>query len=106
MIIRTKKENGGFTQVDNRYVRDKNLSLSAKGLLTYMLSQINDWNFTAQNLQKETNSTRTTIENALNELEERGYLKREKKRESGKFVGIKFIVYEESIVDRPRLVFE
>lgn len=106
MIIRTKKENGGFTQVDNRYVRDKNLSLSAKGLLTYMLSQTDDWYFSAQRLEKETNTKRSKLETILNELEEKGYLKRERLRDKGKLGKMKFVVYEESIVDRPRIILE
>ena len=106
MIIRTNKENGGFTQVDNRYVRDKKLSLSAKGLLTYMLSQPNDWYFSAQKLEEETNTKRARLETILNELEEKGYLTRERTRENGRLGKMKFIVYEESIVDSPRIVFE
>ena len=106
MIIRTDKQNGGFTQVDNRYVRDKNLSLSAKGLLTYMLSQPNDWYFSAQKLEEETNTKRARLETILNELEEKGYLKRERTREKGRLGKMKFIIYEESIVARPRIIFE
>lgn len=61
MIYRTSKVNGAFTMVDNATVRDKRLSLQAKGLLWFMLSCKDDWTFTSEKSQKETNTKRNRI---------------------------------------------
>jgi len=98
MIYRTPKVDGNFTMADNAVVRDKNLSLQAKGLLWYMLSCVDDWVFTADNLQYQTNTKRNRIETALNELEEFGYIKREKKREKGKY---KVVI---TVYEKPRTI--
>ena len=44
MIIRTEKINN-YTNIDNNYLEDKNISLKAKGLLTLMLSLRDNWNY-------------------------------------------------------------
>lgn len=93
MIYRKEKTDGNFTQIDNGIARERNLSLTARGLMLYMLSCVDDWNFTAQRLQKETNTKRATIENALNELEICGFLKRETRREKGRFI-CEFKIFE------------
>lgn len=80
--------------------------MSAKGLMTYMLSQPNDWYFSAQKLEEETNTKRAKLETILNELEEKGYLKRERTREQGRLGKMKFTIYEESVADRPRIILE
>lgn len=76
------------------YLEDENLSLSAKGLLAYMLSKPKNWYFTAQKLEIETNTKRLKLETALNELEYFGYLKRERCRENGRLGKMKFEVFD------------
>ena len=93
MIFRTQKTKGGFTQADNNAIRDKRISLKARGLLWYMLSCFDDKEFNASILQNETGEKRTVIENALKELEQYGYVKRTKKRIKGKYT-IEFDIYE------------
>ena len=94
MIFRKNKDDGNYTQLDNDIPRNKGLSLRAKGLLWYMLSCKDDWYFSAQQLQKETNTKKDSVESALKELEKFGYLKRETKREKGRFQ-VKFYIYEQ-----------
>ena len=96
MIFRTKKDKGSFTQADNMAIRDKRISLKARGLLWYMLSCFDDKEFNATILQKETGEKRTVIESAFKELETFGYLKRNKKRINGKYY-IEFVIYEKPI---------
>lgn len=96
MIFRTQKRQGGFTQADNTAIRDKRISLKARGLLWYMLSCFDDKEFNATILQKETGEKRTIIENALKELENFGYLKRIKKRVKGRYK-IEFNIYEKPL---------
>ena len=39
-----------YTTISNYHLRDKNLSLKAKGLLTLILALPEDWNFTIRGL--------------------------------------------------------
>ncbi len=50
-----------FTQIDNNLIRNQNLSLKAKGLLIYMLSLPDDWDYSISGLSatcKEGTSSR------------------------------------------------
>lgn len=86
MVIKIKDyTNISFTQISNDVIRDNNISLNAKGLLIYMLSCTNDWNFSLKALCQNTNSSRRIIENAIHELESAGYVKRGQYREKGRF---------------------
>ena len=44
------EKNKGFTVMSNYHLRDKNLSLKAKGLLSYMLSLPEDWDYSIDGL--------------------------------------------------------
>lgn len=44
MVIRKEKITN-YTKIDNNYLEDKNISLKAKGLLSYMLSLPDDWDY-------------------------------------------------------------
>lgn len=86
MIIKIKDyPEGNFTTLSNNLTRDNTISLTARGLMAYMLGCSEDWNFTQQGLEKATNSTRTTIENAIKELEKAGYVVKCQNRNKGKF---------------------
>ena len=49
MIMRTEK-NKNYTVMGNYHLRDKELSLKAKGLLSIMLSLPDGWNFSISGL--------------------------------------------------------
>lgn len=68
-----------FTQVPNQLLLDKDLSLKAKGLWTYMQSKPNNWDFSAARIAKELSEGRDAILSALKELIEIGYVRRVKK---------------------------
>lgn len=75
-----------YTIVPNAYLKDKLLSLTAKGLLSVMYSLPNDWDYTINGLCKITNSGITRIRNTIFELEMFGYLERKQvKNEKGQF---------------------
>lgn len=104
MIIRTTKRNGGhFTQIENLTLRDERLSYSARGLLTYMLSNKDDWKFTEYDLVSKSPDGRAKVRTAIKELVEKGYLKKQQDRtKEGKFTGYTYTVYEKSdIWDEP-----
>lgn len=66
----------GFTPIDNRFLRDKRLTLKAKGLLALMLSLPDDWKFSAEGLAAILREKRDAVTTALQELEACGYLTR------------------------------
>ena len=75
-----------FTIMSNYHFRDMNLSLKAKGLLSYMLSLPDDWDYSVNGLCSICKESIKAIRTILKELEDNGYLKRTKKQlENGRF---------------------
>lgn len=76
----------GYTLVQNAFLRDKTLSLKAKGLMTVLISLPPDWQITVHGLTERCAESKNTIASIINELIEHGYLRRKQGREgSGKF---------------------
>ena len=94
MIMRTEK-NKNYTVKGNYHLRDKELSLKAKGLLSIMLSLPEGWNFSTNGLTTLSSDGETAIRSTLKELEQKGYLKRNKVRINGKIVDWEYVVYEQ-----------
>lgn len=85
-IIRVEKRSN-YTVVDNTFIRDMNLSMKAKGLMLLMLSLPPEWDYSVAGLAAICKEGMTAIRAALKELEETGYLRRERKNnEKGHFV--------------------
>ena len=85
-----------YTVMSNCHLRDKRLSLKAKGLLSYMLSCSDDWDFSVAGLYKTHKEGKDSIRTGLDELEKYGYLVREQTRNAnGSFGRTEYIVYEE-----------
>lgn len=83
-----------YTVMSNYHLRDKNLSLKAKGLLSIMLSLPEEWDYSISGLASLGKEKKDAIITALNELEEYKYLDRENKRnEKGQFETI-YNIYE------------
>lgn len=85
-IIRSRREKN-YTVLLNDGLRDQRLSFKARGLMAYMLSMPDDWKFYTKELVKHSDKDgRDSVRVGLKELEECGYLKRQKKRsETGQF---------------------
>lgn len=76
----------GYTIMSNYHLRDKNLSLKAKGLLSFMLSLPDDWDYSIKGLSSVLKEGRKGVTNVLNELKEAEYLKIDEHRdEFGRF---------------------
>lgn len=85
-IIRVEKRSN-YTVVDNTFIRDMNLSMKAKGLMLLMLSLPPEWDYSVAGLAAICKEGMTAIRGALKELEEAGYLRRERRNsEKGYFV--------------------
>lgn len=101
MIIRGKRRTN-FTMISNTGLKDKNMSWKAKGLLAYMLSLPDDWQFYESELTNHVTDGKDSTRTALKELEKNGYLVRKQKRANdGKFAQVDWVVYDEPVSDIP-----
>ena len=81
--------------MSNYHLRDKRLSLKAKGLLSQMLSLPEDWDYTLAGLCYINRESKDAIRTAIRELEEAGYIRRRQTIDSGgKFAGNEYTIYE------------
>ena len=91
-FIREKKERD-YTVINNTVLKDERLSWKAKGVFCYLLSLPEDWVIYQNELLKHSTDGRESLRNAINELEEYGYLIIDKKRdEKGHFTAIYKII--------------
>lgn len=60
--------------MSNAHLRDRGLSLKAKGLLSMMLSLPDDWSYSYKGLASISKEGVTAIKSAMDELRERGYV--------------------------------
>lgn len=102
-----KKDN--YTIISNSVLKNKNLSLKAKGLYAYMWSLPADWDYSVAGLVTLLKEGKSAITEALKELESEGYLVRTILRKGGKFSDIDYILYEvpqkSPFTDFPSTVF-
>lgn len=100
-IFRINKSNN-FVIVCKEHLKNKNLSLKAKGLLTLMLSLPEDWEYSINGLVAICKENATSIKSTLNELKKEGYLKVTKimpsKENNGRICYL-YDVYESKIQD-------
>ena len=84
-VFRVKKNNN-YTVMANYHLRDKELSFKAKGLLSYMLSLPEDWDYSLNGLASVSKEGIKAIKNIISELKEYGYLKINKiRKENGQY---------------------
>ena len=85
-----------YTVMSNHHLRNANLSLKAKGLLSMMLSLPDDWNYTTRGLAKICKEGVDAIGAALRELEAAGYIVRHKLRDrQGRISDTEYVIYEQ-----------
>ncbi len=92
-VIRTIK-NENYTTMCNTHLRDKNLSLKAKGLLSMMLSLPDKWHYSVKGLENICKESKNTINSVLNELEDNNYLVRRRRYCNGKISEWEYIIFE------------
>lgn len=85
-----------YTVMSNHHLKNKDLSLKAKGLLSQMLSLPENWDYTLAGLSAINRESKDAIRSAVNELEKAGYIRRRQTVDSrGKFSGNEYIIYEQ-----------
>lgn len=92
--VRVEK-NRNYTLMSNYHLRDKQLSLKAKGLMSFVLSLPEDWNYSVEGLASVCMESKNTINSILHELEDHKYIKRTRIYENGKIADWEYIIYEE-----------
>ena len=94
-----------YTVMSNHHLKNKDLTLKAKGLLSFMLSLPEDWNYTTRGLAAICKEGVESIGNALKELENAGYIIRNRLRdEKGRITDTEYVIYEQpqiSTSDKP-----
>ena len=73
-IIRMNKSSD-YTVMSNTHLKEKNMSLKAKGLLSLMLSLRDDWEYSVEGLVSICKENKTAVKGALDELKKFNYLK-------------------------------
>lgn len=89
-----------YTVISNHHLREKGMSLKAKGLLTLMLSLPENWDYSISGLASICAENETAIKTGLNELKKFGYL-RISKIFPNKKRGNKKIEYVYEIFEKP-----
>lgn len=83
-----REKNRNYTTISNVFLRDKNLSIKAKGFLAVVMSLPEDWDFTINGICAVLKEGRTAIYSAISELKANGYCKVELcKNEKGIITG-------------------
>jgi len=84
-----------YTVMSNHHLRDTDLSLKAKGMLSLMLSLPEDWDYTLAGLAHICKDGLASIRTTVMELEENGYLSRQRLRnEKGQLGDIEYTIHE------------
>ena len=96
MAVFRVERNTGYTVMSNHHLRNKELTLKAKGLLSQMLSLPEDWDYTLAGLSYINRESIDAIRTAIWELEKAGYITRRQGRdEKGKMTAIEYSIYEQ-----------
>ena len=94
-IIKVNKTKN-YTTISNFHLREKDMSLKAKGLLSLMLSLPEDWDYSVVGLAKLSKDGKDSVTNTLIELERFGYVKRTQcLNDKNQFDGYDYDIYEE-----------
>lgn len=96
MAVFRVERNKGYTVMSNHHLRNKELSLKAKGLLSQMLSLPEDWDYTLAGLSFINREKIDAIREAVKELERAGYIVRSRERdEKGRLRGTDYVIFEQ-----------
>lgn len=93
-IVRVPKVNN-YTIMSNHHLIDPELSFKAKGLMSYMLSRPDNWDFSIEGLSHQNKEGADAIARIIRELEEQGYIIRcWVRNQAGKFTDMEYKILE------------
>jgi hypothetical protein len=95
MFRMVKDKSNPYVMVNKEFLNDANLSLKAKGLLTYFMSLPDDWQIYESEIVKHHRDGRDSLSTAVKELIENGYIQRQRIRDKkGRLMAYEYRVYE------------
>lgn len=83
-----------YTVMSNYHLQDRTLSFKAKGLLSFMLSLPEDWDYSMKGLVAVSKENLKAIRSILNELKEHGYLEINQTRGDKGYYRYEYIIRE------------
>lgn len=89
------EKNKNYTIMSNYHLRDKRLSYKAKGMLSFMLSLPDDWDYSINGLVSLSKEGIKAVKNILKELQDNGYLIISKNRNKLGQYEYEYLIYEE-----------
>ena len=81
MAVFRVEKNKGYTVMSNHHLRNKELTLKAKGLLSQMLSLPENWDYALAGLSHINKESIDAIRTAVLELEKAGYIEKSQGRD-------------------------
>ena len=103
MAVFRIEKNKNYTVMSNHHLRNKELSLKSKGLLSLMLSLPEEWDYTLKGLSIICKEGIDAIRVSIIELEKQGYIERHRKRNSkGQLTNTEYIIHESPITVTPK----
>lgn len=102
-MIERAEHADGFTVIQNEALRDERLSIEARGLLAFMLTMNDVWDFSIKGLANQTNLTERKTMLLTKELKAAGYLEhRNTTNANGSFAGREWILREVPALSKNR----
>ncbi len=92
-----KNRENPYTKVSNSYLRNKNVTFCAKGILTYILSMPDTWNVNVSDLIASSGEGRSIVYREVKELVCHGYMQQICHRENGKISRYEYLIYEQPV---------
>jgi len=91
-IERVKNDN--YTKISNNFIRDKNLSLKAKGFLAIVMSLPSDWDFSINGICAVIKEGKTSIYSVIKELRINKYCSYSIFKNKGRIIKYNYIFYD------------
>ena len=96
--IRKEKSTSDYTVIPNAYLRNKELSWKAKGLLTYLLSMADDWQVFKSDLTNRSKDGYEAMLGGWKELESAGFIETIRIKSNNLFAGYEYVVHDSPVV--------
>lgn len=97
-FVRVKSEN--FVTIANSFLKDKNLSNKAKGVLAMILALPDNWDFTIKGMISVTKDGEASLRSAINEMKENGYCAMKPIRIKNKIARWRYLFSGEKITEK------
>ena len=98
-----RRKTSKYTTISNVFLRDKNLSLKAKGFLTVVMALPDDWDFSIKGICSILKEGKSSVYGVIQELKENRYCKTTAYRdEKGLILGLDYMFYEEPYEEEPQ----